>query len=253
MKDFITNHLWKWFGIKRLLYYQSQQQIQLDRIEHTQKEVLSAIKFDDSIRDCPWLQYKSFSPGEWAVDYGCLYTLYRILNDVHPKSILEFGLGQSSKLIHQYADYYKKDVNAITYEHDSEWIDFFSKGKYGNYNVNIYQTELLETEYKGEKILSYKDNCKELLCRKFDMIMIDAPFGSEHYSRSHILNLIPNCLANSFCIIMDDYNRQGEQETIKELENILSSNGIRFLSTVYKTCKEHYLVCSNDLRFLCSL
>ena len=248
MKDFIIRHFWKWLGINRLLYNQSQIQSSLDRLN----DVFMAMKFNDSIRDCPWLQYKSFSPGGWAVDYGCLYTLFRVLNDAHPKNILEFGLGQSSKLIHQYANYYK-DVTAVTYEHDSEWIDFFNKGRYGSYPVNIYKTELQESQYKNNKTLSYKNNCEELKGQKFDMIMIDAPFGSEHYSRSQILNIIPDCLANSFCIIMDDYNRQGEQETIKEVESLLSANEIKTVKAVYKASKEHYLLCSNDLRFLSTL
>ncbi|MBR4213922.1 MAG: hypothetical protein IKR94_01210, partial [Bacteroidales bacterium] len=182
MKNFLIEHLWKWMGINRLLFRQDQQQFQLDKMQGIQNDIYMAMKFNDTIRECPWLQHKSFSPGGWAVDYGCLYTLYRVLNDIHPKNILEFGLGQSSKLIHQYANYYK-DANALTYEHDSEWIEFFNKGKTGDYNVNIYKTELEEVEYHGIKTLSYKNNCDELKGQKFDMIMIDAPFGSEHYSR----------------------------------------------------------------------
>ena len=252
MKNFLIEHLWKWMGINRLLFRQDQQQFQLDKMQGIQNDIYMAMKFNDTIRECPWLQHKSFSPGGWAVDYGCLYTLYRVLNDIHPKNILEFGLGQSSKLIHQYANYYK-DANALTYEHDSEWIEFFNKGKTGDYNVNIYKTELEEVEYHGIKTLSYKNNCDELKGQKFDMIMIDAPFGSEHYSRSQILNILPNCLAKSFCIIMDDYNRQGEQETIKEVESLLSANGIKTVKAVYRASKEHYLLCSNDLRFLSTL
>ncbi|MBR6083396.1 MAG: hypothetical protein IKP62_10830 [Salinivirgaceae bacterium] len=252
MKNWFINHIWKLLGINRLLYYQTEQQKKLDEIVRTNKEILKASIFNDSIKDCEWLKYKSFSAGQWAVDYGCLYTLFRVLNDTHPKSILEFGLGQSSKLIHQYADYYT-DATAITYEHDENWIKFFNKGKSGDYNLNVYKTELEELEYNGIKTLSYKNNCDELKGNKYDFIMIDAPFGSEHYSRSQILNLIPTCLADSFCIIMDDYNRKGEQETTEEMENILLSNGIPFLSSVYSASKKHYLVCSKDLRFLCSL
>lgn len=252
MKKWFIYHIWKLLGINRLLYYQNEQQKKLDDIATTNKEILKAFIFNDSIKDCEWLKYKSFSAGQWAVDYGCLYTLFRVLNDIHPKNILEFGLGQSSKLIHQYANYYK-DVNALTYEHDSKWIDFFYKGKSGDYNVNIYKTELEEVEYHGIKTLSYKDDCEELKGQKFDMIMIDAPFGSARYSRSQILNIAPECLAETFCIIMDDFNRNGEQETIAELQNILQSNGIKTVKAIYSASKDHCLICSNDLKFLSSL
>lgn len=252
MKNWFINHIWKLLGINRLLYYQNEQQKKLDEIAITNKEILKAFMFNDSIKDCEWLKYKSFSAGEWAIDYGCLYTLFRVLNDIHPKSILEFGLGQSSKLIHQYADYYA-DATAITYEHDENWIEFFCKGKTGDYKVNINKTELQSIEYKGETTLSYKDNCEELIGKKFDFIMIDAPFGSARYSRSQILNIVPACLADSFCIIMDDFNRKGEQETVAELQNILQSNGIETIKAVYTASKDHCLICSKDLKFLASL
>ena len=239
-------------GINRLLYYQTEQQKKLDEIARTNKEILKASIFNDTIKDCEWLKYKSFSAGQWAVDYGCLYTLFRVLNDTHPKSILEFGLGQSSKLIHQYADFYT-DATAITYEHDGNWIEFFLKGKAGDYKVNINKTELQSIEYKGETTLSYKDNCEELKGKKFDFIMIDAPFGSARYSRSQILNIVPDCLAESFCIIMDDFNRKGEQETMAELQKKLQSNGIEAIKAVYCASKYHCLICSKDLKFLTTL
>ena len=244
-----SNFLWKILGVNRILYYQIKQEKELTNLN---KEILNASVFNDSIRDCEWLKYKSFSPSGWAVDYGCLYTLFRVLNGVHPQNIIEFGLGQSSKLIHQYCNFYK-DATAVTYEHDKKWIDFFNKDKCGEYKINIYITALQEIEYKGEKTLSYKDNCDELKGQKFDLIMIDAPFGSPHYSRSQILNIIPDCLNDSFCIIMDDYNRKGEQETIVELQNILQLKGIKTLKRVYQSSKEHCLICSEDLKFLITL
>ena len=209
-------------------------------------------KFDDTINGCPWLKYKNLSAGGWASDYGLMYTLFRILNDTHPHRILEFGLGQSSKLIHQYANYYD-DTYAVTYEHDDKWIDFFKNGLFDQYKINIHTTELEETVYKGENTLSYKNNCKELIGQKFDLIVIDAPFGSPRYSRSQILNIIPDCLSDSFCIIMDDYNRTGEQETINELKEILAQHCIKTFQTVYRASKNHCLICSENLHFLTTL
>ena len=85
---------------------------------------MKANLFRDTIQDSEWLRYKNFSPGGWAVDYGVLYTLYRVLNDMKPKNIIEFGLGQSSKMFHQYGAYYR-DTKIITCEHNNDWISFF--------------------------------------------------------------------------------------------------------------------------------
>lgn len=252
MKDWFVQHMWKFFGINRVLYQQKELQTKVDFIEKNQKELLKAVIFNDTIRDCEWLKYKSFSAGGWAIDYGCLYTLFRVLNDTHPQNILEFGLGQSSKLIHQYA-YYFQDVQACTYEHDEKWVSFFLKSKAGNYPINLKMTELETIEYNGVKTLSYKNNCEELKGEKFDLIMIDAPFGSEHFSRSQILNLIPHSLSSEFCIIMDDYSREGEKETVKEIEKILSSNHIQYTTRMYDSSKQHFLICASTFDFLTTL
>lgn len=216
-----------------------------------QDEILKGLIFNNTIIDSEWLKYKSFSPGVWAADYGLLYTLYRVLDGMKPKSILEFGLGQSSKLIHQYADYFQ--IPAITCEHDRNWIRFFNEGKDGCYEVTIKILELETIEYKGFDTLSYKHLNDELEDQTFDLIVVDAPFGSKHYSRSQIIQLAQNNLSNSFCIIVDDYERSGEQETVDEVKKIFKSKGIDFCERLYSASKQHYLLCSKDLIFLTSM
>ena len=216
-----------------------------------QDEILKGLIFNSTIIDSEWLKYKSFSPGVWAADYGLLYTLYRVLNGIKPQSILEFGLGQSSKLIHQYANHFH--ISAITCEHDESWIKFFEEGKDGNYKVKTKLLELETTQYNGFDTLSYKHIQNIFKEQKFDLIVVDAPFGSEHYSRSQIIQLAQNNLHDSFCIIIDDSERNGEKETICEVKRILNSNGIDFCERLYSASKQHYLICSKDLVFLTSL
>ncbi|MDR2865578.1 MAG: hypothetical protein LBV68_08220 [Spirochaetaceae bacterium] len=72
-------------------------------LDKKMNNIINALLFSNTIIDSVWLKYKSFSPGGWAMDNAALFTLYRILNDMSPQNILEFGLGQSSKMIHQYA------------------------------------------------------------------------------------------------------------------------------------------------------
>lgn len=263
MKNIIIKYLWKLLGINRILFQQDQlinalkdelnkQNNKLENIEKLQKDIYMAAKFNDSIRDCKWLKYKSFSPGGWAIDYGLMYTLFRILNDTHPRKILEFGLGQSSKIIHQYTNYYT-ETQAITYEHDEKWINFFSNSKEGDYTLNIYKTDLEEIIYNDRESLSYKNNCAELKGQRFNLIVIDAPFGTKNYSRPQLLYLAPSILAEQFCIIMDDYERIGEQNTISELKKILKENKIDYKEKCYSYSKQHYIICSPKLQFLLSL
>jgi hypothetical protein len=216
------------------------------------KEILNAQIFTSTIENSTWLKNKSFSPGGWAVDYGVLYTIYRILNDVKPKSIVEFGLGQSSKMIHQYSSYYT-DCSAETIEHDENWIRFFNNGRIGEYAVNISVHELKKTVFKGHETLGYKDIVNHFGVKKFNLIIVDGPFGSPRYSRHQIIDMVPQNLDSSFCIIIDDYNRPGEKDTFNEICDLLSSNKIEYVTRVYSAIKEHAIICSSDLKFLTSL
>ncbi|MCL2326903.1 MAG: hypothetical protein FWC39_00160 [Bacteroidetes bacterium] len=215
-----------------------------------QNEQLKADIFLNSIANCEWVSDKKFYPGRWAVDFSFLYTLFRILDEIKPQKILEFGLGQSSKLVQQFGNFHKENY-VITCEHDAAWIDFFKKGF--SQKANIKQLELETINYKGFKTLTYKNIKQEFENQKFNLILIDAPFGSEHYSRSQILELIPNILEQSFCILLDDYNRIGEQETAQEMQRILTENNIKYFHAIYHGDKKHFLLCSEDLKFLSSM
>ena len=216
------------------------------------QEILKANLFRDAICDCEWLKFKSFSPGGWAADYGVLFTLCKILSHVKPKNILEFGLGQSSRILHQFGSYYASNV--VTVEHNEEWIDFF-KAEIGNsYPVNICLLELEERLYNGQKTLSYKGLGDVTKGKRYDLVVVDGPYGAEHYSRSQLIDLVrEEKLSDSFCVIMDDYNRTGEQETMQEVMNILSMRNISFKSKKYQASKQHFLICSEDLHYLTTL
>jgi len=233
-------------GIKQIITIIKQH----EKIISLQKEQLNAIIFFNSISNCDWVVDKNFYPRGWAVDFSFLYTLFRILNEIKPQKVLEFGLGQSSKLIHQYGNSHN-DRCVITCEHDKKWVDFFKKTFLEKIDIKLLELEKIR--YKNFETLSYKNVKKEFENQKFDLILIDAPFGSKHFSRSQILELIPDILEQSFCIILDDYNRIGEQETAQEMQKILSESNIKYYYGVYQGDKKHFLICSEDLKFLCSM
>ena len=194
----------------------------LKHLEPQLAELKYATLFHDTIVDSEWFKYKGLSLGLAAIDYGTAYVIYRVLEMMHPKHLLEFGLGQSSRIIHQYAHFYATD--AVTYEHDSEWVRFFCQVIADKYPVHIGMVELMTSKYKGEEVLTYKNLPKELGTQKFDFVFVDGPFGfrpeggtSYYYSRPQIIDMIESNLADSFCIIIHDYEREGEQHTISEV------------------------------------
>jgi len=249
LKQYIREQL----GITRILENQKNQKQMLDFLSTQNKELLKSLLFNNSIVDCEWLKYKNFSPGSWAVDYAFLYTLFRALEGMKPESVLEFGLGETSKLIHQYADFYP-NVYAITGEHDEKWIDFFLKNMNIKYDINIKKLELEEVIYKGENTLSYKNIEQEFKNNLFDLIVVDGPFGKgKTHSRTQILHIVKKNLKENFCIIIDDYDRVNEKNTVKDLIALLNEEGRKYLYAVYSGSKQHILICSENLRFLTTL
>lgn len=222
-----------------------------DDIISQQQELIMAHKYHDTVADYEWLKYKGISPGGWAVDYAFCYTLARTLNAMHPQNILECGLGQSSRIVHQYATFY--GVQAVTCEHDEEWASFFKKEIGDNYSINIQMFELDEQNYKGEKTLTYKGITDAFHDTAFDLIIIDGPFGCPHYSRSQVVELCKNNLKERFCIIIDDTEREGEQETVEEIKELFLGKGIPFEAREYSSTKNHTIICSKDLKYLISL
>lgn len=215
------------------------------------QESLAAITFSNAIQNSEWLKYKSFYPGRWAVEYTFLLTLFRIFEHHKFTNLLEFGLGQTSRMVHQYAAFH--NVPAITVEHDSEWIEFTRKDTHNAYPINVKVLPLEMVDYNGYKTRTYQGVKTAFENQKFDFILVDGPFGSEHYSRSQIIQLAKSNLAETFCIIIDDCNRIGEQETVAEVENVLKSNSIKYAINKYYGLSDYVVICSENLKFLASL
>lgn len=221
---------------------------------NTSQEAVWANVFHDTIQNSSWLYNKTFSPGRWAVGYQFLYVMYRVLNDIHPHSILELGLGQSTNMCSQYTKA-NSDISHIVIEHDTNWIDFYRRS-----NPLPVETEimLLEREMKTFKDISvrcFKDFKEKLSDKKYDFIIVDAPYSADmkQYARIDILSIIPECLNNNFVIMFDDCHRPGEKRTVAELEKKLNDNNIRFKKGIYSGAKECVLFCSEDIGFLATL
>lgn len=211
--------------------------------------------FHDTITKSQWLKDKTFSAGRWGVGYAFLYVLYRVLNEVKPQSILEMGLGESTKMIMQYAKSNSIAKHIVT-EHDPNWVEFFTNKNKTPVNTEIKLLDLETSTYKTDnQVLSYAKFDKVFEKEKFDLICIDAPFGGKaiEYARVDVCRLLPNILLKRFVIMLDDSQRRGETHTAKEIETILTQNGISFKSGRYRGIKENYIVVSEDLAFLCTL
>ena len=218
-------------------------------------EAVWAGVYHDTIIDSTWLSNKKFSPGRWAIGYPVMYVLYRVLDEFRPRSILELGLGQSTKMISQYVAANEAVIHKVV-EHDTRWINFFKNGNQISEQTEIIQKDLTEANLNGkEHIRCYEDFEKDIVPGKYDLIFIDAPIGGDmpDYARIDILKIIPQSLKKSFVIILDDFNRSGEKNMVNELLTILDSEKIQFHKGIYAGEKEVLLITNEENSFLCSM
>jgi len=224
-------------------------------INNVTSELLWAQIYNSTIENSDWLINKSVSPGRWAVGYPFLYVLYRVLNDVKPKSILELGLGQSTKIISQYTES-EKDCNHYVIEHDEDWISYFTKRNPLSNRTHISKHEIQNLPYKSTyKVMQYNGFYEKFSNHKFDLIIIDGPVGTTKgdYSRVDILKILPDSLDNSFVMMIDDTQRRQELNTLKEIIKILTNSKIDYVAKEYHSQKSFYIMSSVELKFIISV
>lgn len=220
------------------------------RCEKEIKEVIWGQIFEMTIKDSQWLSDKSFSPGRWAMGFESLYVLYRIIDESKPRKILELGLGQSTKMINQYVNNMAYPVTHKVIEHDEKWFGFYRKNNSLN-NTDIILLDLSEEGSNGDKLVKYKGFEAALRNDKYDLIVIDGPYGGSKnkLSRVDILDILPSCLEKSFIIIFDDANRIGEKESIKLILKKLDEQKIEYCHGKYESITDCFLIMSTDNEF----
>ena len=225
------------------------------RLEARADELIWASTFQSVTAKSSWFRNKSLAPGRWALGYPALYILYRVLNEMRPKNILELGLGQSTRMIAQYAAHYK-GVRHTVVEHDKDWVAFCKKDMRLSEKSDIV---LLGREMvpfrKAQSVRVFSGFADTFREQSFDFICIDAPFGGDmkEYARVDVLGLMPQILKKSFVLLLDDFERPGEQHTARAMEETLDAHGIPFAKGVYSGLKKTLVLRSQNNRFFTSL
>lgn len=208
--------------------------------------------FHDTIRGRQWLQDLPLSPGRWAANYSLLYVLVRILAEYTPKKILEFGLGESSKIISEFLKNELKESSHTIIEHSAEWVSKFNQ-RYQlspNSNISLHNVEIVRQNNAELNVYTGLDQYSNV---PFDFYLVDG-ISSNSNSRSYIINIASQLSsANEFIIIVDDTHRKAEAETFAALEKTFHEKGISIFSAHYHGSKSQSLVATSLYRFATTL
>lgn len=216
------------------------------------QELEWAFVYQDSIRGNKWLEELPLNIGRWAGNYAFFYVLNRILNDFKPQTILELGLGESTKFISTYLDNKLINSRHIVIEQDMSWKNQFRESFMLSERSDIIVCPLIKMKVKGFETNAYH-NLDLAITEKFDLYVIDGPFGSIHYSRYDIVNLAKSFVEeDQFVIIIDDYNRNGEKETVIDLINLFKKNKIKVYQNNYIGNKSAMVIASEKYKLATS-
>jgi len=208
-----------------------------NRIIAQNEELLWAATFHDSIKGKKGIEHLALNIGRWAGNYAFFYVLNRILNDYEPKRIVEFGLGESSKFVSTYLDHYLINSEHVIIEQDANWKNIFENKFKLSDRSSIKVMPLVKKNYKGFDYNSY-ENIESTITSKFDLYLIDGPFGSPNYSRFDVYYLLEKLSKeDDFILILDDCHRNGEMETANEIMKMLKEKGITAFEKTYKGVK----------------
>lgn len=217
------------------------------------KELEWAHVYHDSIRGKKWLEKLPLNIGRWAGNYSFFYVLNRILSDYKPESILEFGLGESSKFVSMFLENQLLNSNHHIIEQDGNWYQNFKYNFQLSSRSMVTICPLIKKTVLTHEVNSY-DGLKEVINRKYDLYIVDGPFGSQHYSRYDIVEVAKKKTFNDeFIILIDDYQRVGEKETVDELMNVFKAKKIQIYRGVYEGNKSVCVLVTEKYKFLQSI
>jgi hypothetical protein len=223
----------------------------LDENKSLLKEIEWANIYHDSIRDNKELQKLSLKIGRWAGNYSFFFLVHRILKDFQPQKIVEFGLGESSKFISTFNSSTKDKHEHIVIEQDESWTRIFNES-FLNENVNIQYHPLKKKKFKEFEYNGYEN--VENIPTDADFYLVDGPFGSSNFSRLDILHVLEKIVHDKqFILVLDDYNRKGEQETANEILKMFERKGKKVYTGKFEGGKAQFVLVTEKYKYVLSL
>lgn len=166
----------------------------------------------------------------WAASPDFLLKLVELVIYESPKFIVEMGTGVSSVVLGLALNKFGNG-KVLSIDHE---IDFANNTKKIleinklNEFVNVIHCPLSEYQFKESTWMWY-DLSEVNFVQKIDLLVVDGPPRKlQGKSRFPALTILSNKLAPNATIILDDANRENEQQVIEAWQLYLKENGMKF-------------------------
>lgn len=194
---------------------------------HTTRPSMEVVYRDLFVRDIGKLGLDdSYYPVGSAANYSLLYFVTRCFLEFPIRNAIEFGAGQTSILMSQLNDRLKKEATITTVEHDVRWAEIVR----AKVNHHVITADLVSKTISGHKISHYGGTYFDSSAL-YDFVLVDGPpayMKETAFNRLGAMEIIEKNLAESFVIVLDDMQREGEQELSKLIHRKLKERGCNF-------------------------
>lgn len=214
------------------------------RFNSAYRENIYQMSYLDLARRTEWLDYVPMaSPDGGTASFSLLYILLSILRDSPVSHLLEFGVGQTSRLLIQYAQRFQKSLTLI--EHDEYWLRDVVRCEQ---SVTALHARLRQTIVAGKSIRWY--DC-ERPSETFDFVLVDGPMAhstTNRYNRLGVMNWLPQLLQDEFILIVDDSSRAGESLLVELAVSSFRSRGVAVLRKEFMGATSQTIIVTPGLR-----
>lgn len=222
------------------------------KLQEDTSEIKWAAYFHEYTKGLQLVQDLRLSPGGWSANYSMLYLISKILIECRPAFILEFGLGESTKLVSRLISTMDEIEKHIIIEDSVEWKTHFNRQFLLDKKSNISLCPIEELCYKEINTHAYVLP-EDIVGEDFEFYIVDGPKGSKRFSRINICHIAEKFTKEKeFIILIDDASRKGERETIDELKKIFNKNQLTYFTGIYKGEKTQQIFASNKYKFCSS-
>jgi len=178
-----------------------------------------------------------FYPVRGAANHGLLYLIARCFMETEVRSVIEFGVGQTSILIDQLSRVAGHEVRVASIEHDEDWATRIAD------KVSHEITVAPLVNYQVAPQVAFYDPTL-IPNGPFEMMIVDGPVASSkewRFARTGFCQICAERLAEDFVIVIDDAERLGERMLVSQTRNLLTKQGRKFNEGEVRALKRQYV------------